>query len=99
MKLELQENWWRKLWQPVDHTNNFLLIHTFAVSAPELWFYRCPYTHLQSTMLYMVIWHEYRNVWESPTDGEVLRCGCEVGNSHHAYADTYADLPISCLNH
>ena len=31
-------------------------------------------------------YHEYRTVWESPADGEVLRCEREVGNSHDTYA-------------
>ena len=31
-------------------------------------------------------YHEYRTVWDSPVDGEVLRCECKVGNSHDTYA-------------
>ena len=31
-------------------------------------------------------YHEYKTVWESPADGEVLRCEREVGNSHDTYA-------------
>ena len=34
------------------HTNNFLLMHTFVLG---VWFYRCPYTHLWSTLLCMAI--------------------------------------------
>jgi len=30
-------------------------------------------------------YHKYRTVWESPADREVLRCECEVGNSHDTY--------------
>ena len=31
-------------------------------------------------------YHEYRTIWESPADGEVLRCEREVGNSYDTYA-------------
>jgi len=69
----------------VEKTNNFLLMRVLVVSVLELWFYRYPYSHLRSTLLYVHGYHRYRTVWESPAYGEVLRCEREVGNSHDTY--------------
>lgn len=42
------------------------------------------YTFVVSSVIHG--YHQYRTVWESPADGEVLRCEREVGNSHDTYA-------------